>query len=53
MARYIHNFKKTVWGYLYVDAPSKKKAQELLDKGDFDEYENKSDMEFEGELSRG
>lgn len=45
--RYIKNFKKTVWGYIEVEANNKEEAQQKQDKGEEDEIDNKSDYEFE------
>lgn len=48
MARYINNFKKTVWGFIEVEANSEKEAQQKLDDGEEDEIDNKSEYEFKG-----
>ena len=53
MARYIRNFKKTVWGYASVEADSKKEAEKKFDDGDSDdEFDNKSDYDWE-EIKKG
>lgn len=48
MARYIQDYKKIVWGYFEVkDVDSLEEAKEKFDKGDYEEYDNKSDYETE------
>ena len=44
---YRRNFKKIVWGHMEVEAESPEHAQERWDNGLEDEFENKSDYEFE------
>lgn len=50
MKTYNKNFKKTVYGFATVKARNKEEAEELFNSGDFDEFDNKSDYEFEGEI---
>lgn len=45
--RFRQNFKKEVYGFFEVKANSKEEAQEEFDKGDYDEFDNKSDYETE------
>ena len=47
MTRYIRNFKKTVWGFVSVEANSPEKAQEELDNGNEDECDNNSEYKWE------
>ena len=48
MAKYRNNFKKIVWGYIEVEANSKVEAQKQQDLANEDEFDNKSEYEFEG-----
>lgn len=45
--RYRKNFKKIVWGFVEVEAKDEQEAEELFDNGEYDEFDNKSDYEFE------
>lgn len=45
--RFRKNFKKTVWGFMEVYAKNKKEADKKFDDADYDEFDNKSDYEFE------
>ncbi len=48
MATYRNNFKKVVYGYVEVEAKNKEEAQREQDNGNEDEFDNKSDYEWEG-----
>ena len=44
----IKNFKKIVWGYIEVkDAMNTNDAERGFDDGDYDEFDNKSEYEFD------
>jgi len=45
--KFQRNFKKTVYGYIQVEADSPEEAEEKLADGEEDEFDNKSDYEFE------
>lgn len=47
---YIRNFTKTVYGYARVEANNKKEAEELLDSGEADEFDNSEDHEWTSEI---
>jgi len=49
--RYRQNFKKTIYGYLEVEAGSLEEAAEKINNGDIlGDFDNKSDYEFEEEI---
>lgn len=45
--KYRQNFKKVVYGFIETEANNKKEAEQNFDDGDYDEFDNKSDYEFE------
>lgn len=47
MAKYVRNFKKVVYGYVEVKADSPEEAQKKFDNGKEDEFDNKSEYEWE------
>ena len=49
---FIRNFKKTVWGFASVEADSMEEAAKKFDEEDetYDEFDNKSDYEWEDEI---
>ena len=47
MAKYQKKFKKTVWGLVEVQAKDKESAQKRLDDGQGEEFDNKSEYEYE------
>ena len=46
MTRYQKNFRKTVWGYIEVEANSPEEAEAKWLDGDYDEFDNESDYEM-------
>ena len=51
--RYIKDFKKIVWGYASIEADSMEEAEQKFEDEDFDEFDNKSDYEWEEEIKEG
>lgn len=49
MAQYRKTFTKQVWGEFIVKANSSEEAQEKFDNGDYDEYDNKTEIIEEGD----
>lgn len=47
LKRYRKNFKKTVWGFVEVHAKNKEEAEQQYIDSNYDEFDNKSDYEFE------
>ena len=47
---YTKNFKKVVHGYLETKAENEEEAQNKFDSGEYDEYENKSDVTMDDEI---
>ena len=47
MAKYQKSFLKTVWGFVEVQAYDNESAQEQLDNGQGEEFDNKSEYEYE------
>ncbi|KKM84224.1 hypothetical protein LCGC14_1301520 [marine sediment metagenome] len=47
MGRYIKDFKKIVWGFAEIEADTLKEAEEKFDDGDYSEFDNKDDYEWE------
>ncbi len=45
--KYRKNFKKTVWGYVEVEAETKEEAMSKLTDSECTEHENSCDYEFE------
>lgn len=47
MKGYRKNFKKIVWGFIEVEANNEEEAEKLFDEGEYNEFDNKSDYDFE------
>ncbi len=47
MVKYQKNFNKIVFGYIEVEADSPEEAQREQDNSNEDEFDNKSEYEFE------
>ena len=47
MKRYTRDFKKIVWGFAEVKADTLKEAKEKFEDGDYSEFDNKDDYEWE------
>jgi len=45
--KYQRNFKKIIYGFIEVEADNVEDAQKKLDEGQENEYDNKSEYEFE------
>ena len=41
------NFKKIVYGFIEVEALDEAEAEQNFDLGEYDEFDNKSEYEFE------
>ena len=50
--RFRKNFKKIVWGVYETDAKSEKEAQGLFEDGEFEQFDNESEVVEEGEWVR-
>ena len=51
MKEYNVNFKRTSWGFIRILAENEEEAKEKLDNGEwYDEFDNKSEYEFEDEI---
>ncbi len=44
------NFNETIHGYMECEAETKEEAEEILLSGNGDKFDNKSNLEWEGEI---
>lgn len=47
MERFVLNYKKTVHGFVEIEADNLSQAKKKFEGGEYDEFDNKSDYEFE------
>ena len=45
--KYIKKFKKVIYGFIETEADNKKEAFNNFNNGDYNEFDNKEDYEFE------
>ena len=51
--KYTKNFKKTIWGFATIEAGSEEEAIKKFEDGEYDEFDNKSDYEWDEEIKEG